>query len=107
MPLADVEPADTLILTLDRPAHKQVPRQLRRFQENHAAILHGQNKLRSEPGPQLTELQLGKVRMCLKAVRICRTDIHLSKRVTQCFSTSQASVYLTFERRSGMWLAPL
>lgn len=48
---------------------------------NYAATLHGQNDLRFEPAPKLGELEAGKVRIAIKAVGICGTDVQLLKRV--------------------------
>lgn len=70
--------------------------------ENYAAVLHGQNDLRFEPAPVLNELQHGTVRVRIKAVGICGTDIQLLKRVSHHFYTSQASVHVTLNRRFGL-----
>ena len=48
---------------------------------NYAAMLHGQNDLRFEPAPQLGKLESGKVRIQIKAVGICGSDVQLLKRV--------------------------
>ena len=48
---------------------------------SYAAILHGQNDLRFEPAPHLGELEAGKVRIAIKAVGICGTDVQLLNRV--------------------------
>ncbi|KAL3131368.1 hypothetical protein ABBQ38_007683 [Trebouxia sp. C0009 RCD-2024] len=47
---------------------------------NYAAMLHGQNDLRFEPAPQLGKLDFGKVRIQVKAVGICGSDVQLLKR---------------------------
>lgn len=52
--------------------------------ENFAAILHGKNDLRFESAPDLGDLQAGMVRVQVKAMSICGSDVHLLKEVRQC-----------------------
>lgn len=48
---------------------------------NCAALLHGPNDLRFGPAPKLAALEPGKVRLEVKTVGICGTDVHLFKKV--------------------------
>lgn len=78
---------------------------------NYAAMLHGQNDLRFEPAPQLGKLESGKVRVQVKAVGICGSDVQLLKRVC-ALSSSQLCVlavkckmlmYCRAGWHSGLW----
>lgn len=81
---------------------------------NYAAMLHGQNDLRFEPAPQLGKLESGKVRIQVKAVGICGSDVQLLKRVC-ALSSSELSVlavtlllmYCRAGWHSGRWNSPL
>lgn len=77
---------------------------------NYAAMLHGQNDLRFEPAPQLGKLDFGKVRIQVKAVGICGSDVQLLKRVCTLSSSELCVLAVTLTLmycragwRSGLW----
>lgn len=47
----------------------------------YAAVLHGKNDLRFETGPNLGILKAGMVRVAVKAMSICGSDVHLIAKV--------------------------
>ena len=50
-------------------------------QPNYAAVLHGINDMRFEEFPLASSLKEGSVRIAIKAVGICGSDVHYWKRV--------------------------
>lgn len=50
-------------------------------QPNYAAVLHGVNDMRFEEFPLASTLKEGSVRIEIKAVGICGSDVHYWKRV--------------------------
>ena len=50
--------------------------------DSYAAVLHGKNELKYEKSPDLGELQAGSVRIHIKAVGICGSDVHMLKAVS-------------------------
>lgn len=51
------------------------------LQPNYAAVLHGVNDMRFEEFPLASTLKEGSVRIEIKAVGICGSDVHYWKRV--------------------------
>lgn len=51
-------------------------------QPNYAAVLHGVNDMRFEEFPLASTLKEGSVRIEIKAVGICGSDVHYWKRVS-------------------------
>lgn len=61
-------------------------------QPNYAAVLHGINDMRFEEFPLASTLKEGSVRIEIKAVGICGSDVHYWKRVRptpQCLQCSK------------------
>lgn len=50
---------------------------------SHAAVLHGANDIRFQEAPKLGALKAGCVRIEVKAVGICGSDIHMLKKVSR------------------------
>ena len=48
---------------------------------NKAAVLYGANDMRFEAAPELGKLQASHVRVEIKAVGICGTDVHFLRTV--------------------------
>ena len=47
----------------------------------YAAVLHGKNDLRFETAPSLGSLKAGMVRVAVKAMSVCGSDVHLIAKV--------------------------
>lgn len=65
-------------------------------QPNYAAVLHGVNDMRYEEFPLASTLKEGTVRIEVKAVGICGSDVHYWKRVrfqTSWFVSKSAEIY--------------
>ena len=50
---------------------------------SHAAVLHGADDIRFQEAPKLGAIKAGHVRIEVKAVGICGSDIHMLKEVSR------------------------
>ena len=69
-------------------------------QPNNAAVLHGVNDMRFEEFPLASTLKEGSVRIEIKAVGICGSDVHYWKRVSYTNQASGAKRSSEFARES-------
>ena len=59
---------------------------------NPAAVLHGINDLRVEDFPLPEQIASGSVRVQMRSVGICGSDVHFLKKVRSAVSTAQLTI---------------
>ena len=59
---------------------------------NYAAMLHGANDMRFEEAPVLGTIKPDQVRIKVKAVGICGTDVHLFHQARRLFDRARSTL---------------
>jgi len=59
---------------------------------NYAAVLHGANDMRFEKAPVLGTIKPDQVRINIKAVGICGTDVHLFHQARRLFVRARSTL---------------